>query len=326
MIVSKTPFRISFFGGGSDLPSFYNQSPGMVVSATIDKYIYISLNKKFDNSIRLSYSITENVDEVDDLKHDIVKHTLKYFDIHSGIEIASISDLPSNGTGMGASSAFAVGLIKAIEAYKFSNDYLHKASLAELACQIEIDLCKKPIGKQDQYASAYGSFNSHVFESKGVSTENLPIDLDTLNFLQDNLILLHTCKGRSADNILKNQSKRMTDNEKSFENVQVMVQLAKQFKNDLLKKDLKYFGEMLDFSWQLKKEVSDDISDSEIDQMYQESKLLGAKGGKILGAGGGGFMLLFADPSAQLRIRQVFRNNKPFNFKFEMNGSTILNI
>lgn len=326
MIVSKTPFRISFFGGGSDLPSFYNQSPGMVVSATIDKYIYISLNKKFDNSIRLSYSITENVDEVDDLKHDIVKHTLKYFDIHNGIEIASISDLPSNGTGMGASSAFAVGLIKAVEAYKFSNDYLHKASLAELACQIEIDFCKKPIGKQDQYASAYGSFNSHVFETKGVSTENIPIDIDTLNFLQDNLILLHTCKGRSADNILKNQSKRMSDNEKSFENVQVMVQLAKQFKNDLLKKDFKHFGEMLDFSWQLKKEVSEEITDSEIDAMYYEAKQCGALGGKLLGAGGGGFMLLFANKNAQKNIRNKFYNHKPFNFKFDMNGSTVFKV
>ena len=158
MIVSKTPFRISFFGGGSDLPSYYNQSPGMVVSATIDKYIYISLNKKFDDSIRVSYSTTENVENVDDLKHDIVKHTLKYFGITNGIELASISDLPSNGTGMGASSAFAVGLIHALQKYKIPSHTMLRNQIAELACQIEINHCQKLIGKQDQYACWYWSW------------------------------------------------------------------------------------------------------------------------------------------------------------------------
>ncbi len=220
MIVSKTPFRISFFGGGSDLPSYYNQEPGMVVSATINKYLYISLNKKFDDSIRVSYSITENVNSIDDLKHDIVKHTLEYFDITKGIELASISDLPSNGTGMGASSAFAVGLIKALEAFKFSNDYLQKCSLAELACEIEIGLCKKPIGKQDQYACAFGGFNAHLFEQKGVSTKSISLDEDVVNYLENNLILLHTSKGRSANDILANQNKKMLENDKSFQNMQ----------------------------------------------------------------------------------------------------------
>ena len=326
MIVSKTPFRISFFGGGSDLSSFYNQSPGMVISATIDKYLYISLNKKFDDSIRLSYSITENVNDVDDLKHDIVKHTLKYFDITKGIEIASISDLPSNGTGMGASSAFAVGLIKAIEHYRYSEEILSKGSLAELACIIEINLCKKPIGKQDQYACAYGGFNVHEFTAKGVSSNTLALDEDIKEHLENNLILLHTSKGRSADDILKNQSKRMTDNEKSFQNIKTMVELAQQFKLDLDNKDLKYFGEMLDCSWQLKKEVSDDISNLEINEMYEEAKNCGAIGGKILGAGGGGFMMLYADPQAQKKIKEKFHRNKPFNFKFDFNGTTITKI
>ncbi len=326
MIISKTPFRISFFGGGSDLPSYYNQSPGMVVSATIDKYLYISLNKKFDDSIRVSYSITENVNKTSDLKHDIVKHTLEYFDITKGIELASISDLPSNGTGMGASSAFAVGLIKALENYRFSEEILSKGSLAELACVIEIDLCKKPIGKQDQYACAYGGFNAHEFAAKGVSSDTIKLDEDIKDYLENNLILLHTSKGRSADDILKNQSKRMTDNDKSFQNIKTMVELAQQFKLDLIKKDLKYFGEMLDCSWHLKKAVSDDISNIEIDEMYEEAKRCGAKGGKILGAGGGGFMLLFADKNAQQKIKSTFINNKPFNFKFDFDGSTTLRV
>lgn len=326
MIVSKTPFRISFFGGGSDLPSYYNQSPGMVVSATIDKYLYISLNKKFDDSIRVSYSTTEIVDDIESLKHDIVKHTLRYFDVTKGIELASISDLPSNGTGMGASSAFAVGLIKAIEAYKFSDDYLCKGSLAELACQIEITLCKKPIGKQDQYACAYGGFNTHIFGADKVYSKRITLDEDIKNYMEQNLILLHTSKGRSADDILKNQSKRMTDNKKSFDNIKCMVDLAKQFEIDLNNKNLNHFGEMLDYSWQLKKEVSDDISNLEIDEMYEDAKNCGAKGGKILGAGGGGFMLLFADPKAQQKIKEKFYNNKPFNFKFDFSGACVFKV
>lgn len=326
MIVSKTPFRISFFGGGSDLPSYYNQSPGMVVSATIDKYLYISLNKKFDDSIRVSYSVTENVNNLEELKHDIVKHSLQYFDITKGIELASISDLPSNGTGMGASSAFAVGLIKAIENYKYSEEVLSKSSVAELACIIEINLCKKPIGKQDQYACAYGGFNVHEFAAKGVVSNRILLDEDIKEYLENNLILLHTCKGRSADDILRNQNKRMTDNDKSFQNMKTMVDLAHQFKINLENKDLRYFGEMLDYSWHLKKEVSDDISNIEIDEMYEEAKLCGAKGGKILGAGGGGFMLLFADVKSQQKIKEKFYKNNPFNFKFDFDGSSVLKI
>jgi D-glycero-alpha-D-manno-heptose-7-phosphate kinase len=298
----------------------------MVVSTTIDKYLYISLNKKFDDSIRLSYSVTENVNDVDDLKHDIVKHTLKYFDVTRGIEIASISDLPSNGTGMGASSAFAVGLIKALENFKYSDEILSKDSLAELACIIEISLCKKPIGKQDQYACANGGFNVHKFNASGVSTINMTLDEDIINYLQSNLILLHTSKGRSADDILKNQNQRMIDSNKSFQNMKQMVDLAKQFQFDLKNKDLKYFGEMLDYSWTLKKEVSDDISNLEINEMYEEAKNCGAKGGKILGAGGGGFMLLFADPNAQKKIKEKFHNNKPFNFNFDFDGSRVLRV
>jgi D-glycero-alpha-D-manno-heptose-7-phosphate kinase len=326
MIISKTPFRISFFGGGSDLFSYYNQSPGFVISATIDKYLYISLNKKFDDSIRVSYSTTEIVDNVDKLNHDIVKHTLKYFDLTKGIELASISDLPSNGTGMGASSAFAVGLIKALQEYKYSKDFLAKSSLAELACQIEIDLCKKPIGKQDQYACAFGGFNIHTFENKGVSTKNIILDEDIKIFLENNLILLHTSKGRSADNILENQNKRMIDNNTSFNNIKSMVELAKQFETDLKNKNLNYFGEMLDYSWQLKKAVSEDISNLEIDEMYESAKNCGATGGKILGAGGGGFMLLYADPKSQQKIKEKFSKNKPFNFKFDFDGSQVYKV
>jgi D-glycero-alpha-D-manno-heptose-7-phosphate kinase len=326
MIVSKTPFRISFFGGGSDLPSYYNQSPGMVVSATIDKYIYISLNKKFDDSIRVSYSTTENVENVDDLKHDIVKHTLKYFGITNGIELASISDLPSNGTGMGASSAFAVGLIHALQKYKIPSHTMLRNQIAELACQIEINHCQKLIGKQDQYACAYGGFNAHMFSDEGVKTKNIEIHDSILEHFENNLILLYTTKGRAADDILKDQSQRMIDNEKSFQNMQKMVELAKQFYTDLKNEDLSNFGEMLDYSWHLKKEISKGISNSELDEMYDVAKSCGAKGGKVLGAGGGGFMLLYADPIAQKCIKEKFSKCRPFNFHFDFDGTTALRV
>jgi D-glycero-alpha-D-manno-heptose-7-phosphate kinase len=326
MIVSKTPFRISFFGGGSDLPSFYNQNDGFVVSAAINKYLYISFNRKFDDSIRLSYSLTENVEDVNDLKHDIVKHTLKFFGLTKSIELASISDLPSNGTGMGASSAFAVGLINALSKYKMSYKTITPSLLAKVACEIEIDYCRKPIGKQDQYACAYGGFNSHTFSKNGVITRPVVLEVDTIDYLENNLILLYTSKGRSADNILQNQSKNMEENQKSFETMKSMVDLARQFHFDLQKQDLSHFGEMLDYSWQLKKQVSEGISNSDLDEMYEEAKRCGAKGGKVLGAGGGGFMLLYADRNAQYKIRERFANCKPFNFNFDFSGSTVFEV
>jgi D-glycero-alpha-D-manno-heptose-7-phosphate kinase len=326
MIVSKTPFRISFFGGGSDLPSFYNQTDGFVVSAAIDKYIYISFNRKFDDSIRLSYSVTENVDDVEDLKHDIVKHTLKFFDLTKSIELASISDLPSNGTGMGASSAFAVGLINALSKYRIPHQTISPKLLANFACQIEIDHCKKPIGKQDQFACAYGGFNSHRFTKNAVDTKPVFLRPDTLHYLEENLILLYTSKGRSADNILQNQSKNMEDNTNSFDTMKAMVDLAHQFHTKLERQDLSDFGEMLDYSWHLKKQITDGISNPELDEMYADAKQCGAKGGKVLGAGGGGFMLLYADKNAQLKIKEKFAKCKPFNFHFDFSGSTVLGV
>lgn len=326
MILSKTPFRISFFGGGSDLSSFYNQSPGFVVSAAINKYIYISLNKKFDDSIRVSYSITENVNNISELKHDIVKNALKYYGVESGVELASISDLPSNGTGMGASSAFAVGLINALHNYKNPEKYLPANKLAELACEIEIDLCKKPIGKQDQYACAYGGINTHTFENDSVTSKRLQLGLDTIQYLEDNFILLYTSIARSANDILKDQSQKMIDNNKSFENMKLMVKLAHQFHADLVKNDFSSLGEMLDYSWQLKKEVSNGISNPELDELYNDAKRCGAKGGKVLGAGGGGFMLLYADPKTKEKIKEKFYQYKPFNFKFDFGGPKILQV
>ena len=292
MIVSKTPFRISFFGGGSDLPSYYNQSPGMVVSATINKYLYISLNKKFDDSIRVSYSVTENVNNVDDLKHDIVKHTLKYFDVTKGIELASISDLPSNGTGMGASSAFAVGLIQAIELFRFEKETLNKSSLAELACQIEINLCKKPIGKQDQYAASYGGFNAIYFHGNEVRIKPVDIEPSAAFELDSNLLAFNTGITRQAPDILTQQVDNIV-NHSIVDQTKAMVELAKNGLKLLQKRKIDEFGELLDHGWKIKKMLSDNISNQQIDEMYDRAMKNGALGGKLLGAGGGGYLLVY---------------------------------
>jgi D-glycero-alpha-D-manno-heptose-7-phosphate kinase len=309
MIVSKTPFRISFFGGGSDLPSYYMQEEGCVISTSIDKYLYITASKKFDQSIRLSYSVTENVAETKNLQHDIVRNILEVFKIKTGIEITSVSDLPSNGTGMGSSSAFAVGLINAL--FKYSEGAKpNSEALALMACAVEIDMCEKTIGKQDQFACAYGGFANPINISQSVKEE-----------LEENMLLLYTNTSRLANDILKEQSLNTESNLTTMNSLREMVKLAHIFKDKVTSQNLEDVGEMLDYSWQLKKNLTTNISNSELDELYQYCKKLGAKGGKILGAGGGGFMLVYADPKSQEKIKKELRRFKPFNVKIATEGS-----
>lgn len=320
MIVSKTPFRISFFGGGSDLPSYYMQEEGCVISTSIDKYLYISINRKFDQSIRLSYSITENVPKTQDLQHDIVRNILELFKIKTGIEITSISDLPSNGTGMGSSSAFAVGLINALYKY-LGTTKPNPEALALMACGVEIDMCNKTIGKQDQFACAYGGFNEFIFKRNSVIAKPIDITQGVKEELEQNMLLLYTNTSRLANDILKEQSSNTQSNLTTMNNLKEMVKLAHTFKDNVINQNLDNVGEMLDYSWQLKKNLTTNISNSELDELYEYCKKLGAKGGKILGAGGGGFMLIYADPKAQEKIKKELRRYKPFNVKIATEGS-----
>ena len=320
MIVSKTPFRISFFGGGSDLPSYYMQEEGCVISTSIDKYLYITASKKFDQSIRLSYSVTENVAETKNLQHDIVRNILEVFKIKTGIEITSVSDLPSNGTGMGSSSAFAVGLINAL--FKYSEGAKpNSEALALMACAVEIDMCEKTIGKQDQFACAYGGFNEFIFKKNSVIANPINISQSVKEELEENMLLLYTNTSRLANDILKEQSLNTESNLTTMNSLREMVKLAHIFKDKVTSQKLEDVGEMLDYSWQLKKNLTTNISNSELDELYQYCKKLGAKGGKILGAGGGGFMLVYADPKSQEKIKKELRRFKPFNVKIATEGS-----
>jgi len=291
MIITRTPFRVSFVGGGTDLASYYRTGYGAVVSATIDKYMYITVNKRFDDSIRVSYSVTEIADSVDDIRHDIVREALKMTGITKGIEITSISDIPS-GTGLGSSSSFAVGLLNALYIYKGQQRSAHE--LAEKACRLEIEVLGHPIGKQDQFAAAYGGVNYFRFNSDESVTYK-PIDLTDadLEAMNIKLSMWYTGIIRSADEILTRQNKGTAD---KLGILDYMRDQADALSADMCKNGFsESFAQAIHAGWLKKKSITDSISNSRIDELYDLALANGAKGGKILGAGGGGFLLFYCD-------------------------------
>lgn len=323
MIISRTPLRISFVGGGSDLPEFYKDTYGAVVSTSIDKYIYINVNKKFDDSVRVSYSKTEIVDSTSKLKHELVRETLKMLKINNGIEITSISDIPSEGTGLGSSSTFTVGVLNALNAYL--GNYSSSEFLASTACEIELEKCKKPIGKQDQYAAAYGGFNFIRFNpDESVVVEPIICPKGTIEAFEENLLFFYTGKSRSSSTILQTQSASIKTDIRKKVLLREMVHLAEEMKHKLSKGQIEVVGELLDLNWNLKKQLSSAISNTEIDNMYEIAKKKGALGGKILGAGGGGFLLLFAPKSKHKNITNALNKLKRYEIKFESFGSKII--
>lgn len=323
MIISKTPFRMSFVGGGSDLASFYEKSEGAVVSVAIDKFMYIWVNKKFDQDIRISYSQTENTSSVGEIKHPIVREALNKLDIDGGIEIASIADIPSKGTGLGSSSAYAVGLLNALHVFK--KEYASPEGLAKGACELEIDILKEPIGKQDQYASAYGGFNFIRFHQDGrVSVDPIICLKETRKRLEKNILMLYTGRTRSASNILKDQKKNTEKKADKFKVMKKMVRLAHDLRDELQKNNLDSFGKILHENWELKKQMAGGISDPQIDDWYETGRKNGAIGGKILGAGGGGFLMFYAPEEKHEQIIKALPDLKPVKFEFEYQGSKII--
>jgi len=320
MIVSKTPMRMSFVGGGSDLPAFYREEPGAVLSTTIDKYMYIAVNRKFDRKIRISYSRTEEVETPDQVEHPLVRHALGVAGIDGGIEIASMADIPSRGTGLGSSSAYTVGLLNALFAYR--NEYASKERLARLACEIEIERCGDPIGKQDQYAAAHGGLNLIRFHPDGaVSVDPVICDPTVLAQLEASLLVFYTGRSRSASTILAEQSDAMPANRLLMRR---MVQLAFEMKKELESGHLDSVGPMLDENWRLKRQMSGGISDEQIDEWYRIGIAHGARGGKLLGAGRGGFLMFFAAPDAHPRIAHALGDLKPITFRFDRTGTQIV--
>ena len=322
VIITRTPLRISFAGGGSDFPAVYRRSSGAVVATTINKYMYITVNRKFDEKIRASYSITEMVDRVDDLKHELIREALRMTGITGGIEITSISDIPSRGTGLGSSSTYTVGLLHALHA--FAGRHVDARRLAEEACGIELDRLGKPIGKQDQYIAAYGGLQFIRFEADGVLVEPLRPGGEFRRELEEHLLLLYTGLTRRADTILGEQQRNFEDGDAALGGVLRLRDLAVDLRAAILDRRLGAVGEILDAGWQIKRGLASGISTSQIDEWYAAARAAGAVGGKVVGAGGGGFLLLFAAPRDHARIRERLPSLRPVPIRFEPFGSRII--
>ncbi len=322
MIITRTPFRVSFIGGGSDMPDFYSRHPGAVLSTTINQYMYISSHRYFEpDKIRVKYSRTETVDHVNELQHPILREVFKQFGISGGLEVSSIADVPS-GTGLGSSSSFTVGLIHNLN--RVRNKMVTKASLAQEACRVEIDLLKEPIGKQDQYAAAFGGINIFQFMPDGeVMVEPLHQQKEVMAQLENNLLMFYIGNQRSASDILAEQKKNIREEEK-FNTLINMVALVSDAKQVLATGQLDAFGKILHENWLLKKSLASGISNNTINQAYDAALNAGALGGKLLGAGGGGFLLFYCPQPAQGKVVEALKALRKFDFKFEHEGSKLI--
>lgn len=322
MIITKTPLRISFTGGGSDLPQYLEKNNGAVISTAINKYIYVCLNKKYDDKILLSYSHKENVKNIKSIKHKIFRETLKYFNINKSIELASIADVPSKGSGLGSSSAFTNGLILALSNYKKIK--MSKYNLANLSSMIEINKCNQTIGFQDQYATSFGGFNLIEFKKNKISVKKLKVNKNIVNKLEKNLILFDTKIGRSSSDVLKSQIKNINNNFNTKNYVSKMVELSYLLYSELSSNNISNFGEILDENWKLKKLLSNNVSNNLIDHYYNTAKKNGAIGGKLLGAGKGGFLMLYANQENHNKIIKSLKKLNYFRVKFENKGSEVI--
>jgi D-glycero-alpha-D-manno-heptose-7-phosphate kinase len=321
MILAKTPFRVSFAGGGSDLPEFYRRKAGAVVSCTIDKAMYIAIHPYFHEKIRIKYSRTEDVSTVAEIAHPIVRECLNLVGIERGMEIASFADVPA-GTGMGSSSAFTVGMLHAL--YARAGKSPSAAQLASTACEIEIERVKAPIGKQDQYAAAFGGLNFIRFNENGtVDVEPIQCRAETREALSNRLMLFYIGQEREASSILAEQSRNMADKEK-FHRVEQLVELAAELRVALEKDDLESFGEILHRGWQLKRGIASGISNDVVESNYRVALDAGAEGGKLLGAGAGGFLLLSCREEKQGQVRDALRNLREMSITLISEGSQIL--
>lgn len=315
MIITRTPFRVSFVGGGSDLPGFYRKNGfGAVLSASIRQYMYIAIHPYFQDKIRIKYSRVEDVDNVEDIQHPIVRECLKRVGIEKGIEIASFADVAA-GTGLGSSSSFTVGMLHALYAYQGIR--ISPLQLAAEACEIEIDILGEPIGKQDQYGAACGGMNVIRFnDDESVETIPLSIARRTVERLESRLRLYYMGGTRSASIILADQTAQVNADEGKFQNLRRMVDLVPALQNDLLQNNGLGIGEILHTGWTMKRELAGGISNSGIDELYARARGLGATGGKLLGAGGAGFLLLDHPDHAALETELGLRT-LPFLIDFE---------
>jgi D-glycero-alpha-D-manno-heptose-7-phosphate kinase len=322
MIVSCAPFRVSFAGGGSDIASFYRNSRGAVLSCAIAKYSFIVVHPFFNaNKYHLKYTRTELVDCFDEIQHPILREALRMQEISPGIEIVSVADIPG-GTGLGSSSSFSVALINALYAHR--RVFVPKEALANEACVLEIERLGEPIGKQDQYAAAYGGINLIEFERHGgVTVQPLLLSSATLSELEGNLMLFYTGSQRDAREVLRHQISAIETDNRVVTQVQKMVDLAYDMRDILLGGDLNAFGSALHRGWEMKRSISAQITTSTIDDLYDRAREAGALGGKLTGAGRGGFLLLYCPRPAQARVRETLSELQPLEFRFDWGGARI---
>ena len=324
MIIARSPLRISLGGGGTDLPSYYKQHEGFLVSAAIDKYIYVAINKPFNKGGIFRYSSMENSQDVDSIKHPIIREALKLFDEKNlQIEISSMADIPA-GTGLGSSGSFTTALLKAL--YVYNRRYLSQQDLAELACFIEIEKLREPIGKQDQYIASVGGISSFAFHKDDTVTYSaLNLPSKTLYQLEDNLLLFFTGFSRSASEILKDQKIRSDNNEDEIlNNLHYTKDIGYKSKKALEEGDLISFGELMHEHWQHKKNRSSSMSNEKINEWYELALTNGAIGGKVVGAGGGGFLMFMAKDPEKLRQAMGKEGLEEVRFRFDFEGTKIV--
>lgn len=323
MIISRTPLRVSFFGGGSDLPSYYRRHGGAVLSAAIDKSVYVTISRKFDDAVRVSYSRTEEVAHASQVEHPLVREALALLGIEGGIEITSVADIPASGTGLGSSSSFTVGLLNALHAY--NGRTVSAETLAQESCHIELVRCGEPIGKQDQYAAAHGGFNFLRFHpDESVEVKKAICPAGTLEALQSHLLFFYTGVTRSASALLRRQSSNVGQPGEKSDDTGALVRLAETAFDRLCAGDIAGFGPLLDEAWQIKRGLAENISNPQIDAAYDAAMKAGALGGKVLGAGGGGFLMFFAPPGKHPAIRHALAHLRETPFTFAAEGSSII--
>ena len=313
MIITKTPLRITFAGGGSDMASYYMEHPATCISATINKYVYVLVKKRFDDKVYLKYSDNEVVDvnKVDDIQHDFIRETLKFMSVDYGVEIINWADIPTRGTGLGSSSSFLVGLLLAL--HTLEGRHVSKETLADQACYIEIEKCGKPIGIQDQYAAAFGGFNHMEFSAAENRVSGFGFCDQEIRDISENLHLFYTGVTRESKDILATQTQNLISDSEVVQNMHSNVDLAEELVEHLVYKDLDAIPIALRQNWELKKKFAGSISNPELDRVYDVATTIGgASGGKIIGAGGGGFFLFWAEDKKKLKEALADYQEMPF--------------
>jgi D-glycero-alpha-D-manno-heptose-7-phosphate kinase len=324
MIIGRSPLRISLGGGGTDLPSYSNHHGGYLIAAAINKYVYVSANRPFQEEINLKYSKIESVKRVNEIQHPIIREVLRTLELESPqIELSSVADIPA-GTGLGSSGSFTTALIKTLYTHYKRN--IHPKELAELACKIEIEVLKEPIGKQDQYIAAFGGISEFTFHQDGtVSSNPLKLSIETIHNLEDNLLLFFTGISRSASSILIDQVNQTSKNDQTMiQNLHFVKELGVRSRDSLIKGDLREFGEIMNEHWMYKKSRSGGMSNSFINDIYQKAIKAGATGGKLVGAGGGGFLMFYADDSEKLRLEMSKQGLEEVRFQFDFEGTKVI--